>query len=628
MTHTPTSHLWLQGEVALQSWSAAAPSPSLGVYDGDRRLRGAYTAAGSLLRAKIPALIDESPDLAQRHDLEILVAAPELGAVLTNTRRSLTSEADPQTRTRYYPHNRINWIGNGLTDLVLQVANDQGPGQVLVITNVDQLDPTDNDWLAGLVRRSNPENLQVVLASRTTSVSGPLGPVLARFASSDGVPDAPGSPSPYDELVRKQSPEWHDAEADRLEALGEQSLMLGAVLYHRERGTEPARAAAAISAAMQTCLMVGFYDQVVELGKRVAPLLPWEDDEEARWLSTVKMTIAYQAMGMPDEAMELFDDACANSLLPSVHMQSAYGRAMVYTRYYEEERRDLRKAKGLVNTAVALAGLSSDAQRRAYNRTFNENGLALIDMHMGNLDDAVELIEGGIARLDSEVEAGRFLLHRSVLRYNHAQLMVRTASLGQALAEYDAIIEEDPNHPDYYFDRAGLLVRAGRDEDAIADYTSAVTVGPPYAEPYYNRGEILMRLGDLDGAVRDFSRVLDLDPTFVDAYVNRASLLFEGGYLDDAEDDIREGLALAANQPHLLCLSGLIHQAEGRLDEARTAYEAALATDSELAGAWANLGIVRFEQGHVAEARECFERSLVIEDDETVRANLGVALAA
>ncbi len=628
MTNTPTAHLWLQGDAALESWLASAPEPNLGSYDGDRRLRGAYTAAGSLLRAKVPALLSESPSLAQRHDLEILAAAPELGSVLTNTRTSLTSEADPQTRTRYYPHNRINWIGNGLTDLVLQLAANHGPEQVLVITNIDHLDATDNDWLAGLVRRSNPDTLRLVLASRTATIPAPLGAALARYASTRGVADAPGTPAPYDELASAHLPEWHDAEADRLEALGEASLMLGAVLYHRERGTDPTRAAVAISSAMQTCLMVGFYDQVVELGKRAAPLLSWEDDEQARWLATVKMTIAYQAMGMPDEAMELFDDACANSLLPSVHMQSAYGRAMVYTRYYEEARRDLRKAKGLVNTAVALAGLSTDAQRRAYNRTFNENGLALIDMHLGNLDDAVELIEGGISRLDSEVEQGRFLLHRSVLRYNHAQLMVRTASLEHALNEYDAIIEEDPNHPDYYFDRAGLLVKAGRDEDAIADYTAAVTVGPPYAEPYYNRGEILMRLGDLDGAVRDFTRVLDLDPTFVDAYVNRASLLFEIGDLGQAESDVREGLELAPDHAHLQCLSGLVHQGSGRLDEARRAYETAVATDPELAGAWANLGIVCFEQGNLAEARECLERSLSIEDDETVRANLEVALAA
>ena len=656
MSDAPTTHLWLHGESALDVWATAAASPTLGQYDGHRRLRGAYTAAGSLIRATVPGLIADDSDLAQRHDLEILAAAPELGTVLNNTRTTLTSEADPATRTRYYPHNRVTWVGNGLTDLVLQIAGDRGGAQSLVLTNVDHLDPTDNVWAAGLVRRSDPAVLRVVLVSDSADVAEPLASSIARFATSQvappgldesvafELPDAtsyadsfvrsaglsrdPAARVAYDVLSGETRAALHDAEADRLTALGERSLCLGAVTYHRELGSDPKAAVESLTSAMQYCLMAGFYDQVVELGTRVAPLVPWEDNQEARWLSTVKMTIAHQAMGQPDEAMELFDEACANSLLPSVHMQSAYGRAMVYTRYYDEARRDLRKAKGLVNTAIALAGLSSDAQRQAYNKTFNENGLALVDMHLGNLDEAVELIEGGIARLDSEVEQGRFLLHRSVLRYNHAQLMVRTASLEQALAEYDQIIAEDPNHPDYYFDRAGLLARAGRDEDAMANYTAAVTVGPPYPEPYYNRGEILMRHGDIDGAIRDFSRVLDLDPEFVDAYVNRASLLFELGRLEEAERDVRTGLELAPEQPHLLCLLGLLQQAAGRVDEAESCYQAAVTADPDLAGAWANLGVVLFEREEIERSRECFERSLALEDDETVRANLGLVLAA
>jgi tetratricopeptide (TPR) repeat protein len=622
----------LQGATALETCQGSLQSPSLGRYDGHRRLRGPFTAAGSLLRAIIPGLLERSPDVAQRYDLEILTAAPELASVLENTRTTLTSEADAATRTRYYPHNRVTWIGNGLTDLVLHYVEAAGPGQTLVITNVDEIDATDNAWLAGLIRRSDPSFLQVVLVSSTDEIAEPLASSLARHASALPLLEANSSNAfervEPDQFADDLSAAFHDAEADRLEALGEPSLLLGAVLYHREHGSKPELAVAALSKAMQTCLMAGFYDQVVELGHRVARLVSWSADEETRWLATVKMTIAHQAMGQPDEAMELFDEACANSLLPSVHMQSAYGRAMVYTRYFDEDRRDLRKAKGLINTAIALAGLSSDAQRRAYNKTFNENGLALVDMHLGNLDEAVKLIEGGISRLDSEVEQGRYLLHRSVLRYNHAQLMVRTAPLIQALAEYDQIIDEDPNHPDYYFDRAGLLVKAGRDDEAIADYTAAVTVGPPYPEPYYNRGEIRMRHGDVAGAIQDFSRVLDLDPTFVDAFVNRASLLLESGALREAEADIQAGLELDPRQPHLLCLLGMIQQDGGQLVEAEASYRAALAAEPDLAGAWANLGVLLFERDQVAAARECFEQSLALEDDDTVRENLSMAVTA
>ncbi len=645
-----TSHLLLDGQDSLRSWLAGSALPTFGVVAGHRRRRGAFTAAGSVMRAVVPALLAEHADLVQRYDIEVLAAAPELADRVRNLRTTLTSEADPRTRTRYYPHDRSAWIGNGLTDLTLEAARLPGFGQTLLVSEADHLDATDNTWLAGLLRRADPSVLQVVVATGAGPVSEPLGTALTRHAvRQTAQPDAAADAPAYDgddlllardyvrelclpdvevlsqayaRLTAREREQLHDAEAARLEESAEPSLGRGAIPYHREHGSDRALAARSLSEAMQQALMAGFYDQVVELGARVRALVPWSDDDETCWLATVKMTIAYQAMGLPDEAMELFDDACASSSLPSVHMQSAYGRAMVYTRYYDPARRDLRKAKGLVNTAVVLAGLSSDVQRRAYNRTFNENGLALVQMHLGNVDEAVELIEDGIERLDREVEAGRFLLHRSVLRYNHAQLMVRTGQVDRAVQEYTQVLAEDPHHPDYWFERAALLERQGRLEEAVEDYAEAIRVGPPYPEPIYNRGELRMRTGDLEGALADLGRVLDLEPGFVDAYLNRASLLLELGDLEGAARDVEAGLDLAPRQPHLLCLKGLLLQEAGRLEAARVALEAATQAEPDLAGAWANLGGVLFELGEPEESLACLERSLELQDDPDVRANL------
>jgi tetratricopeptide (TPR) repeat protein len=655
---TPTTHLWLVGTSALHTWLEGTARPTFGVHEGHARGRGAYTAAGALMRMVVPELLEQHAALVQRYDIEVLAAAPELAGLVTNQRTTLTSEADPQTRTRYYPHNRMAWIGNGLADLTLAAADLRGPGQTLVVTDADQLDATDNAWLAGLVRRADPQWLQVVLTTRGQAVSEPLATELAahserRPSATDELPARTELSAPADAVAGARAyvqglclspgedlraayrnlPEdararLHDEEADRLVALGEESLTRGAIPFHREHGSDRALAARTLSAAMADALMAGFYDQVVELGSRVRALVPWDDDAETCWLATVKMTIAYQAMGMPDEAMELFDDACANSTLPSVHMQSAYGRAMVYTRYYDEPRRDLRRAKGLINTAVVLAGLSTDDQRRAYNRTFNENGLALIDMHLGNVDEAVALIESGIARLDREVEGGRFLLHRSVLRYNHAQLMVRTGQIERAVQEYTHVLAEDPHHPDYWFERAALFERLGRHEEAIADYSEAIRVSPPYPEPIYNRGDLRMRTDDVEGALQDFSRVIDLDPTFVDAYVNKASLLLELGDLDAAERAVEDGLALEPQHPHLLSLKGVLRQEAGHLEAAREALVAATTVAPDLAVAWANLGAVLFDLGDVSGCITCLEKSLALTDDEDVRENLEVARSA
>jgi tetratricopeptide (TPR) repeat protein len=299
---------------------------------------------------------------------------------------------------------------------------------------------------------------------------------------------------------------------------------------------------------------------------------------------------------------------------------------MLYTRYFDEARRDLRKASAWVNTAVSLASLLPEDRRRAYNLTFNENGRALIAMHLGDPAEAMRLIDAGIERMQAAFTAGERDLHLSVLRYNRAQLVARQAP-DVGVEEYTAVIALDPNHPDYYAERAALLRRLGRYGEALADYDTAVDRGLPDVEPHYNRGDLYAELGDLDAAVADFGRVIDLEPDFLAAYVNRAALRYELGDTAGARADVAAGLDLEPGQPHLLCTRGMLAADAGDLAAAAADYRAALAADPDLAGAWTNLGAALYELGDAAEAVRCFDRALAIEDDPVARANRAAALA-
>jgi hypothetical protein len=119
---------------------------------------------------------------------------------------------------------------------------------------------------------------------------------------------------------------------------------------------------------------------------------------------------------------------------------------MLLTRFYTDARRNHSKAKSWVNTAVCISALLPDGQRRAFNLTFNENGLALVEMHLGNLQEALRLVEAGIARLDTQVDPERHTHHPSVLAYNRAQLLAAMGSLDAARAEYGAVMAEEPHH--------------------------------------------------------------------------------------------------------------------------------------------------------------------------------------
>lgn len=634
-------HRWVSGALP------AGLPPVLSTVDAHRRLRGPFTAAGTLLRQLVPELLRTRPDLVRAHDIEILTAAPELGTQLRCGRETLTSQASPESRTRYYPYARTVQIGQGLVDLLRAALAGTGP-QTLVVTHADEADRTDAEWLALMLRRVDPALLTVVVVTASSRVADPLGPALAAhclrqeapaeasvpdddparsYVDGDCVSDDPVLLAAYAGLDPSERALLHDRRADELLARAEPSLRLGAICHHREHGSDPSGAGvAALGDALRDCILAGHYDAVLDLGRRCLDLADWSTQPDECWLATVKMTIALSTMGRADEAMAHYDEACARSTSPSVHMQAAYGRAMLYTRYFDEARRDLRKASAWVNTAVSLASLLPEDRRRAYNLTFNENGRALIAMHLGDPAEAMRLIDAGIERMEATFTAGERDLHLSVLRYNRAQLVAKAAP-ADGVREYTAVIGLDPHHPDYYAERAGLLRRLGRNASALADYDAAIEAGLPDVEPHYNRGDLYAELGDLDAAVADFDRVLDLEPDFLAACVNRAALRYELGDTAGALADVAAGLALEPGQPHLLCTRGMLAADTGDLAAAAADYRAALRIEPALAGAWTNLGVAMFELGDTGEAVRCFDRALAIEDDPTARANRAAALA-
>jgi len=623
-----TRHLWIL------SPGADSELPLLARVDAHRGLRGPYTAAGSLVRALAPV-----PELLARHDVEVLTVAPELRGKVTCTRETLTSMAPPEERTRFYPPARTQRIAHGLTELLRDFVG-AGPRRALVIERADEADPTDLEWIATLLRRIDPAQLQIIVCA---GEDGPLVEALRRYAApgpgvrtpepaadyvaSDGTDER--LRAAYDALPGTERAALHDARADELERRGELSLTLGAIPYHRERGSDPRGAGArAVLAALQHCMLSGFYDAVLDLAHRSYALLDWDTQPEECWRVTSKLTMALAAMGRPDEAGELYDHACMQTTQPKIHLHAAYGRAMLHTRFYPPERRDRKKAKAWINTAIALSSQLPDAQRRAFDLSFNENGLALIETYLGDPEKALALVARGLERVETGVQDQRLLLHRSVLRYNRAQLLSRMGRAEDALTAYSEAIEADPNQSEYHLERGNLLRRLGRLEEALADYDEAIRTSPPYPEPHLLRADLALALGDERAALAGYSYALELAPGLIDARVGRASLLLDDGRLEAARADIVAGLALDPDHAELHAVHAAIAQQEQRFDEAHDAYAEALRHDPTLVAAWSNRATLWYEQGQIERAIKDLRTALELDDDPDIRANLELATAA
>lgn len=602
------------------------------VVDAHRRLRGPYTAGGTILRALVPGALDRFPERVATHQLSIRAAAPDLCDRMPPHRPTLESRLDDDERILVPAPRRTLRIANGIAEFLLDCVPERS---VLVVDNVHEADPTDRELLTVLARRIDPGRLVVVACSADPPPDGFAGRVVQARTAATATSDAPLPPpqewatvyvasdctlddprliDAYAGLPPEQRAELHDRRADELECAGEWSFRLGAIPFHREHGTDPRGAGAeALWTAVDHCVREGFLHAVVELGVRGLELTA--EDSDLWWRFLQRTATAMAGVNRHDDARRLWDRARRASTRPAVHAAAAYGTAMLDARHPDPAQRDLDRAMGWINEAIAISTLLPDPQDRAFKLGFDRNGRALIELRKGRIDAALTLVESAIELAERDLPPGRHPHHRMVLHANRGHLLAALNRTKEALQEYDTAIAIDPDFPDYYLDRGNVRYAAGEVEGALADYETAMRLSPPLPEAYYNRAELRIEQGELEGALADLDHVLELDPGYLDAYINRAGLRVAAGLNEEARADVTAGLAIDPDNAHLWSVLGQLEAADGRHAEAAAAFEKALAADPGLSAAWANRGIWRYESGDAEGAVADLTRAIELASD-------------
>lgn len=612
--------------------------------DTARRLRGPFTAAGQLVLALAPGA---SGALLERHQVELLSVAPELRGELGAPRETLTSLAVPSERTRFYAGVRTERLGHGVVEFVHARLRERGCGPRSLVVRLSDADHTDLEFLAALVRRTDPALLSVVICDDGTDPGAPLSAVLrehaeetavpaalpaplglddiaaaTRYVESDCTADRPELVAAYEGLPAATRAGLHDRRADALGALGERAPVLGAIPFHRERGEDPGGLGlATLEKALNRCLDMGFYHATIDLSQRGRALIDPAAAFTTWWVFTTKMTTSLMMLRRADEAEVFYEELIAATESPRGHMQASYARAMIHTRH--RDRRDHVRAKGLIKQAIAFSRLlADDTDASVFTTVFHQNGLALVEMHLGHLEEALRLVTEGAEWLDRTIAPGAHALHRSVLVHNRSQLLAKLGRTEEALACLDQVIAADPHHPDYHLDRGNLCHALGRDEEALADYDTAIRIGPPFPEAQYNRAELLIEQDETDAALAVLGYVLELDPELVDARVNRAGLLLDRGDLEAARADAEHGLAIEPDNAHLHLVVAQILAETGDRAAAGAAFDCALELDPDSIGALAGRAALAHEAGEFAAALADLDRAVrLAPGDPAVRFN-------
>jgi tetratricopeptide (TPR) repeat protein len=428
--------------------------------------------------------------------------------------------------------------------------------------------------------------------------------------------------------VRQQ---MHDVRGSALEQLHLQGCSLGAVVYHYERGEDPAgRGAEFLAEAINYCFDEGYYEAVCDYGMRGCALVDKEIQLRQYWNFMGKLITALSILDRVEEAEQYCKEMRAFTSRASIHIQLSYKTAMHYTRYFKGPQRDHMLAKEWMQVALALIDnikIISEGER-VFMTVFHMNALALIEMHLNRTDEALRLIADGRKRMDEEFDPGTHQLHRSVLLHNRGQVYALLKQYEKALEAFSEVIESDPYYSEYYFDRGNTYRQLARYEEALEDYAKAILYSPPYPEVHYNRASVLSLLGREDEALVDYTYSFELDPSFDLALVNRVGILYAQGRYEEARQDIVDGFVLHPDNPQLLCTLGLIEMVEEHPDDAYQAFTAALEGEPTLREAWSNRAVLEFERGNVAAAINDLSHALETGADATILYNRGFAYQA
>ncbi|GAB2628465.1 hypothetical protein GCM10027168_70280 [Streptomyces capparidis] len=504
--------------------------------DAHRQLRGPYTAGGTLLRMLVPPALRQWPDLIAAHAGHIAAAAPELAGVVGVA--ASPGEA-AGGRTGGGPR-----LAPGLTDFLHELVRrlDDGP-RWLLVDNVHEADPTDRELLAVLLRHADPALLRLRLATASAefadppgALAEPLAPALASRADAvDGRPTAlpplpPGDPvcwyladhctdddprlvEAYERLSPDARAARHDARAAALEAMGEPSLLLGAVPFHRERGGDPAGAGAdALHGALRVCLERGFHHAAVEFAARGRAAVAGDRDPARRAAFAVSGARALAALGRHEEALAAAEEAVA----------AEPGRAGHHVARGDVLRGAGRHAEAVpaYERALRIAPAHAGA---VFGR--GEARLALGD-ETGALEDFDDAAALDPARAEAHARRAR-------LRYE-------SADVKGAWRAVRAGLEAAPGDPGLLCLR-GKLLAPGYPRASFAQLTELVTQHPDFAPGWAARGRVARRLGEVTAAVADLDRALALadDP---EVRYDRAMACLRAGRREEALADLRTAL--------------------------------------------------------------------------------------
>ncbi|MBD3168664.1 MAG: tetratricopeptide repeat protein [candidate division Zixibacteria bacterium] len=116
-----------------------------------------------------------------------------------------------------------------------------------------------------------------------------------------------------------------------------------------------------------------------------------------------------------------------------------------------------------------------------------------------------------------------------------AHKYMREGEHEKAIAQYEKILDIEPNHALAYNDLAYHYLSLGKYNDALAHSERYAFICPGQSNPLDTKGEILLHTGQYEKAIEQLEKSVEISPDFVFGWMHLAAAYAETGRLDDAE---------------------------------------------------------------------------------------------
>ncbi|UGQ46847.1 tetratricopeptide repeat protein [Massilia endophytica] len=230
--------------------------------------------------------------------------------------------------------------------------------------------------------------------------------------------------------------------------------------------------------------------------------------------------------------------------------------------------------------------------------------------------------------------------------------------LAKASQLYDAVLRQEPDHPDALHlsgvlarqrgdagsaveligralaaggEKAIMLCNLGaalqdlrRHEEALASFDRALSLQPQYAMAMCNRGNALRNLERFEEALESYGSALRMQPAYPEALLNRALVLQQLARHDEALDSFGAALSQRPGWAEALHGAAVSLLARGDVEQALEGFDRALQRRPEYAEAWCSRGGLLLRAQEAEAAEDSYRHALALRP-QYARAQLGLA---